>query len=58
MGAPILSAKDVVIKFSLRGRVLTAIRGASLDLYEGQTLANISQENFPPDGARNGQGHV
>lgn len=43
MGAPILSAKDVVIKFSLRGRVLTAIRGASLDLYEGQTLAIVGE---------------
>lgn len=40
---PILSAKDVVIKFSLRGRVLTAIRGASLDLYEGQTLAIVGE---------------
>ncbi|MDP3487412.1 MAG: ABC transporter ATP-binding protein, partial [Bacillota bacterium] len=35
--------KDVVIKFSLRGRVLTAIRGASLDLYEGQTLAIVGE---------------
>ncbi|MGE5653460.1 MAG: ABC transporter ATP-binding protein [Bacillota bacterium] len=43
MSAPILSAKDVVIKFSLRGRVLTAIRGASLDLYEGQTLAIVGE---------------
>lgn len=40
---PILKAKDVVIKFSLRGRVLTAIRGASLDLYEGQTLAIVGE---------------
>lgn len=43
MVEPILSAKDVVIKFSLRGRVLTAIRGASLDLYEGQTLAIVGE---------------
>lgn len=43
MGAPILAAKDVVIKFSLRGRVLTAIRGASLELYEGQTLAIVGE---------------
>ena len=43
MVQPILSAKDVVIKFSLRGRVLTAIRGASLDLYEGQTLAIVGE---------------
>ncbi len=36
---PILSAKDVEIQFSLRGRKLTAIRRCSLDLYEGETLA-------------------
>ncbi len=40
---PILSARDVVVKFSLRGRVLTAIRGASLDLYEGETLAIVGE---------------
>jgi oligopeptide transport system ATP-binding protein len=39
----ILSAKDVVIKFSLRGRVLTAIRGASLELREGKTLAIVGE---------------
>ena len=43
MVEPILSAKDVVVKFSLRGRVLTAIRSASLDLYEGQTLAIVGE---------------
>lgn len=40
---PILSARDVVVKFSLRGQVLTAIRQASLDLYEGQTLALVGE---------------
>ena len=30
---PILSARDVEIQFSLRGRKLTAIRKCSLDLY-------------------------
>ena len=39
----ILSAKDVVIKFSLRGRILTAIRSASLDLREGKTLAIVGE---------------
>ena len=39
----ILEAKDVVIKFSLRGRVLTAIRGASLSLREGKTLAIVGE---------------
>ncbi len=40
---PILSVRDLVIKFNLRGRVLTAIRGASLDLYEGETLAIVGE---------------
>ncbi len=40
---PILSVKDLVVKFELRGRTLTAIRGASLDLYEGETLAIVGE---------------
>ena len=39
----ILSAKDVEVKFNLRGRTLTAVRGASLDLYEGETLAIVGE---------------
>ncbi len=39
----ILSVKDVEVKFSLRGQVLTAIRGASLDLYEGESLAIVGE---------------
>ncbi len=40
---PILSAKDVEIQFSLRGRKLTAIRKCSLDLYKGETLAIVGE---------------
>ena len=40
---PLLSAKDVEVTFSLRGNKLTAIRGASLDLYEGETLAIVGE---------------
>ena len=40
---PILSAKDVEIQFSLRGKLLTAIRRCSLDLYEGETLAIVGE---------------
>lgn len=43
MTASILSVKDLVVKFSLRGRVLTAIRGTSLDLFEGETLAIVGE---------------
>jgi len=39
----ILSAKDIEITFSLRGRKLTAIRKCSLDLYEGETLAIVGE---------------
>ncbi len=39
----ILSAKDVEVKFSLRGQTLTAIRGASLDLYKGESLAIVGE---------------
>jgi len=40
---PILSVQDLVVKFSLRGRVLTAIRGTGLELYEGETLAIVGE---------------
>ena len=39
----ILSARDVVVKFRVRDRVLTAIRKVSLDLYEGETLAIVGE---------------
>ena len=40
---PIISAKDVEITFSLRGRKLNAIRKCSLDLYDGETLAIVGE---------------
>ena len=40
---PILWAKDVEIKFDLRGNTLTAVRGASIKLYEGETLAIVGE---------------
>ena len=40
---PILSARDVEIQLSLRGDKLTAIRGCSLDLYDGETLAIVGE---------------
>lgn len=39
----ILSVKDLVIKFNLRGRVLTAIREASLNLIQGESLAIVGE---------------
>jgi len=40
---PILSARDIEIQFTLRGKVLKAIRKCSLDLYEGETLAIVGE---------------
>ena len=42
-GPLLLSAKDIVVKFNLRGQELTAIRGASLDVYEGETVAIVGE---------------
>ena len=39
----ILSVKDLVVKFSLRGKELTALRGISLDLYKGESLAIVGE---------------
>ena len=39
----ILSVKDLNVKFSLRGKVLHAIRGISLDLYKGESLAIVGE---------------
>ena len=40
---PILRVEHLDIKFNLRGKVLHAIRDVSLDLYEGETLAIVSE---------------
>ncbi|MBE0449770.1 MAG: ABC transporter ATP-binding protein [Clostridia bacterium] len=40
---PILKLKDLVIKFNLRGKTLTAIRSASLELYKGESLAIVGE---------------
>lgn len=39
----ILSVEDLIIKFNLRGKELTAIRGASLDLHKGESLAIVGE---------------
>jgi len=39
----ILSVKDIVVKFTLRGQRLTALRGVSMDLYEGENLAIVGE---------------
>jgi len=39
----LLSIKDVHVKFKVRGRTLTAIRGVSLDLYENESVAIVGE---------------
>ena len=39
----VLSAKDIEVKFRVRDNYLTAIRGVSLDLYEGETFAIVGE---------------
>ena len=39
----ILTARDIVVEFDVRDRVLTAIRGVSLDLIEGEVLAIVGE---------------
>ena len=40
---PVLRVEHLDIKFNLRGKVLHAIRDVSLELYEGETLADICE---------------
>ena len=39
----ILSFQDLDVRFSLRGQVLRAIRGVSLDVYRGESLAIVGE---------------
>ena len=39
----LLSVKDLVVKFRVRGRILTAIRGVSLDIKEDECIAIVGE---------------
>ena len=39
----VLSVKDLYVKFRVRGRELTAIRGISLDIYEHESVAIVGE---------------
>ncbi len=39
----LLSIKDLEVKFRVRGRILTAIRGISLDIFENEAIAIVGE---------------
>ena len=39
----LLSVEDLWVKFRVRGRTLTAIRGISLDIYENESIAIVGE---------------
>ena len=39
----LLSVKDLDVKFRVRGRILTAIRGISLDIYENESIVIVGE---------------
>ena len=39
----LLSISDLHVKFRVRGRILTAIRGISLDIYENESIAIVGE---------------
>ena len=39
----LLSVRDLEVKFRVRGRILTAIRGVSLDICEGESIAIVGE---------------
>ena len=39
----LLSVNDLWVKFRVRGRILTAIRGISLDIYENESIAIVGE---------------
>ena len=42
----LLKVEDLNVKFRVRGRILTAIRGISLDIYEGESIAIVGECQF------------
>lgn len=43
VGAPIVEVRDLEVQFSVRNRILTAIRKISLDIYKGETIAIVGE---------------
>ena len=45
----LLSVKDLEVKFRVRGRILSAIRGVSLDIYEDESIAIVGESGAGKD---------
>ena len=43
VGEPIVEVRDLEVQFSVRNRILTAIRKISLDIYKGEILAIVGE---------------
>ena len=43
MQEPILSVENLHVKFKLRGKTLHALRGVTLDVYRGESLAIVGE---------------
>ena len=39
----LFSIEDLKVQFHVRGRILTAIRGISLDIYENESIAIVGE---------------
>ena len=46
----LLSVRDLEVKFRVRGRILTAIRGISLDIYENESIAIVGESGSGKSG--------
>ena len=53
----LLSIKDLSVKFRVRGRILTAIRNVSLDIYENATIAIVGASRCGPHAQGGGGDH-
>ena len=42
-GEVLVSVRDLVVEFTVRGRILTAIRKVSLDIIKGETIAIVGE---------------
>ena len=43
VGEPIVQVRDLEVQFSVRNRILTAIRKISLDIFKGETIAIVGE---------------